>query len=168
VVVMLLPLSLAMDDGDFNHGGGIGCGGCLAAATVAAVVAVDNNWQRKQPATRALGGHGCGRGHGSSGSSGGGYNCRETTAVGMAAVVALWWVGAVALVVAMAVAVAVAVAVVVAVAVAVAGAVAVAVAVVVAVAATTAVVVVVVRVSTPFLCAPALALLPFPFFKSSN
>jgi hypothetical protein len=51
-------------------------------------------------------------------------------AVATAAVVALWWVGAVAVVVAVAVAV--------------------------------------VRVSPPFPCAPASALLPIPFFKSSN
>jgi hypothetical protein len=48
----------------------------------------------------------------------------------MAAVVALWWVGAVAVAVAVALAVA--------------------------------------RVSPPFPCAPASALLPIPFFRSSN
>jgi hypothetical protein len=56
VVVLLLPLSLAMDDGEFDDGGGGGGGGggSPAAAAAAAVAAVDNNWQRKRPATRAL------------------------------------------------------------------------------------------------------------------
>ncbi len=60
VVVLLLPLSSAMYDGDFAHGGGGGGGGgggCPTAAAVGAVVAVaaveDNYWQ-KWPATRAL------------------------------------------------------------------------------------------------------------------
>jgi hypothetical protein len=46
VVVLLLPLSLAMDNGEFDHGGGGGSGGGLVAATVVAVAvaAVDNNW----------------------------------------------------------------------------------------------------------------------------
>jgi hypothetical protein len=43
VVLLLLPLSLAMDDGELDHVGG-GCGsGSLAAAAAAAVVLVDNN-----------------------------------------------------------------------------------------------------------------------------
>ncbi len=50
-VLLLLPLSLAMDDGEFDHVGG---GGGPAAAAVAAVVVVDNNWQQKRPATRSL------------------------------------------------------------------------------------------------------------------
>ena len=54
MVVLLLPLSLAMDDGEFNHGRGGGGGGGLVAAAAAAVVAVDNNWRQKWPATRAL------------------------------------------------------------------------------------------------------------------
>jgi hypothetical protein len=45
VVVLLLHLSLAMDDGEFNHGAGGGGGGGLAAAAAAAVAAVDDNWQ---------------------------------------------------------------------------------------------------------------------------
>ncbi len=57
VVVLLLPLSLPMYDGEFDHSGGSGGGGGLASAVVAAVVAVaaveDNYWQ-KRPATRAL------------------------------------------------------------------------------------------------------------------
>ncbi len=61
-------------------------------------------------------------------------------AVATAAVAALWWVGAVAVAVALALALALAVAVAVAVS----------------------------RVSPPFPCAPASALLPIPFFKSSN
>ncbi len=51
MVVLLLPLSLAMDDSEFDHGGGGGGGGGLAAA--AAVVAVDDDWQQKLPAMRA-------------------------------------------------------------------------------------------------------------------
>ncbi len=54
VVVLLLPLSLAMDDGEFDHGGGGGGGGGLAAAVAAAVAAVDDNWWQKRPETRGL------------------------------------------------------------------------------------------------------------------
>jgi hypothetical protein len=56
VVVLLLPISLAMDDGEFDHGGGGGGGGGggPAAAAAAAVATVDNDWQQKRPATRAL------------------------------------------------------------------------------------------------------------------
>ncbi len=50
----MLPLSLAMDDGEYNHGGGGNGGGGLAAAAAAAVAAVDNNWRQKRPAMRAL------------------------------------------------------------------------------------------------------------------
>ncbi len=55
MVLLLLPLSLAIDDGEFNHGdggGGVSSGG-PAAAAAAAVVAVDNNWRQKRPETRA-------------------------------------------------------------------------------------------------------------------
>ncbi len=51
---MLLPLSSAINDGEFDHGGGGGGGGGLAAAAVAVVAALDNDWQLKHPATRAL------------------------------------------------------------------------------------------------------------------
>jgi hypothetical protein len=56
VVVLLLPLSLAMDNGEFDEGGGGvgGGGGSPAAAAVAAVAAVDDDWWQKRPATRAL------------------------------------------------------------------------------------------------------------------
>ncbi len=54
VVLLLLPLSLAMDDGKFDHAGGGGGGGSLVAAAAAAVAAMDNNWQQKQLATKAL------------------------------------------------------------------------------------------------------------------
>ncbi len=54
VVLLLLPLSLAMDDGKFDHGGGCGGGGGPAAAAAAAVAAMDNNWRQKRPAMRAL------------------------------------------------------------------------------------------------------------------
>ncbi len=52
VVLLLLPLSLATDDGKFDHGGGGGGGGGPAAA--AAVAMMDDNWRQKQPTTRAL------------------------------------------------------------------------------------------------------------------
>jgi hypothetical protein len=56
VVGLLLPLSSAMDDGEFDHGGDGDGGGGLAAATAAAaaVAAVDDDWQQKHPAMRAL------------------------------------------------------------------------------------------------------------------
>jgi hypothetical protein len=54
VVVLLLPLSSAMDNGEFDHGGSGGGSGGLAAAAAAAVEAVDDDWRQKQPATRAL------------------------------------------------------------------------------------------------------------------
>ncbi len=54
VVLLLLPLSLAMDDGKFDHGGGGGGGGGSVAAAAAAVAALDNNWRQKRPAMRAL------------------------------------------------------------------------------------------------------------------
>ncbi len=53
MVLLLLPLSSAMDDGEFDHGGGVGGGGGPAAAAAAAVAAMDNDWRQKQPATRA-------------------------------------------------------------------------------------------------------------------
>ncbi len=49
-----MPLSLAMDDGDFDHGGGVGGGGGPAAAAAAVVAAMDDDWRQKRPATRAL------------------------------------------------------------------------------------------------------------------
>ncbi len=50
-----MPLSLAMDDGEFDHGGGSGGNGGPAAAAAAAVaaMAMDNIWWQKLPATRA-------------------------------------------------------------------------------------------------------------------
>ncbi len=56
MVVLLSPLSLAMDDGEFDDGGGGGGGGGggPAAAAAAAMAAVDDNWRQKRPATRAL------------------------------------------------------------------------------------------------------------------
>jgi hypothetical protein len=60
VVVLLLPFSSSMYDGEFDPGCGGGGRGSPAAAAAAAVVAVavvaaveDNYWQ-KWPATRAL------------------------------------------------------------------------------------------------------------------
>jgi hypothetical protein len=54
VVLLLLPLSLAMDDGKFDHGGDGGGGGGPAAAAAAVVAATDDNWRQKRLATRAL------------------------------------------------------------------------------------------------------------------
>ncbi len=54
LVVLLLPLSLAMDDGKFDHSGGGGGGDGSVAAAVAAVAALDDDWRQKRPATRAL------------------------------------------------------------------------------------------------------------------
>jgi hypothetical protein len=42
VVVLLLPLSLAMDNGEFDHSSGGGGGGGPVAAAAAAVAVVDN------------------------------------------------------------------------------------------------------------------------------
>ncbi len=54
MVLLLLPISLAVDDGEFNHHGGGGGGGSPAAAAAAAGAVVDNDWQQKRPASRAL------------------------------------------------------------------------------------------------------------------
>ncbi len=54
VVLLLLPLSSPMDDGEFDHGSGGGGGGGPAAAAAAAVAATDDDWRQKRPATRAL------------------------------------------------------------------------------------------------------------------
>jgi hypothetical protein len=45
VVLLLLPLSLALDDGEFDHGGGGGSSGGPATAAVMTGAAVDNNWR---------------------------------------------------------------------------------------------------------------------------
>ncbi len=44
VVLLLLPLSSAINDGELDHGGGGGGGGGLVAAVAAAVVGVGDNW----------------------------------------------------------------------------------------------------------------------------
>ncbi len=57
LVVVLMPLSLPMYDGEFDHGGDNGgCGGPTAAAVAAveAVEAAKDNLSAKRPATRAL------------------------------------------------------------------------------------------------------------------
>ncbi len=54
MVLLLLPLSLEMDDGEFDHGGGGGGSGGPVAAAAAAVAAMDDDWRQKRPATRAL------------------------------------------------------------------------------------------------------------------
>jgi hypothetical protein len=43
VVLLLLPLSSTMDDGELDHGSGDGSGGNLAAAVAVAVAVVDND-----------------------------------------------------------------------------------------------------------------------------
>ncbi len=53
MVLLLLPLSLAMDKGKFDHSGGVGGGGGPAAAAAAAVAAMEDDWQQKRPAMRA-------------------------------------------------------------------------------------------------------------------
>ncbi len=52
----MLPLSLEIDNGEFDHGGcgGGGGGPAAAAAAAAAVAAMDNDWQQKRLAMRAL------------------------------------------------------------------------------------------------------------------
>ena len=52
MVLLLLPFSLAMDDGEFDHGGGSGGGGGPEAAATGA--AVDNDWRLKWPAMKAF------------------------------------------------------------------------------------------------------------------
>jgi hypothetical protein len=54
VVLLLLPISLAVDAGEFDHGGGGGGGGNPAAAAAAVGVVVDGDCWQKRPATRAL------------------------------------------------------------------------------------------------------------------
>ncbi len=54
MVLLLLPLSLAFDDGKFDHSGGGGGGGGPGAVAVAAVVAMDDDWRKKRPVTRVL------------------------------------------------------------------------------------------------------------------
>ncbi len=50
MVVMLLPLSLAVDNGEFNHGGGGGGSGGPGVAAAKAVAVVDDRggiqWQQ--------------------------------------------------------------------------------------------------------------------------
>ncbi len=41
-----------MDDGEFDHGGGSEGGVGPAAAAVAAVAVMDNDWRQKRPAMR--------------------------------------------------------------------------------------------------------------------
>ncbi len=54
MVLLLLPLSLAMDEGKFDHGGGGRGSGGLAAAAAVVDMAMDDGWRQKRPATRAL------------------------------------------------------------------------------------------------------------------
>ena len=54
MVLLLLPISLAVDDSEFDHRGGVGGSGGPVAAAAAAGAAVDDNWRQKRPAMRAL------------------------------------------------------------------------------------------------------------------
>ncbi len=53
MVLLLLPLSSAMDNGDFDHGGGGGGSGGPVAVAAAAVAAMDDDWRQKWPAAKA-------------------------------------------------------------------------------------------------------------------
>ncbi len=54
MVLLLLPLSLAMDDSEFDNGNVIGSGGSPVAAAAVAQVVVNDDWQQKRLAKRAL------------------------------------------------------------------------------------------------------------------
>jgi hypothetical protein len=54
VVLLLLPFSLAIEDGEFDHVSGDGGSGGPAAVAAVVVATTDNDWRQKQPATRAL------------------------------------------------------------------------------------------------------------------
>jgi hypothetical protein len=45
VVLLLLPLSSTVDEGEFDHGGGGGGSGGLTALAAVAGGAVDDNWR---------------------------------------------------------------------------------------------------------------------------
>ncbi len=54
-MVLLLPLSLSVYNGELDHsGGGGGGGGPAAVAAAMAVAEVENNYWQKRPAMRAL------------------------------------------------------------------------------------------------------------------
>jgi hypothetical protein len=53
MVLLLLPISLAVDDSEFDHSGGSGGNGGLVAAAAVAGAAVDDDWRQKRPAMRA-------------------------------------------------------------------------------------------------------------------
>jgi hypothetical protein len=54
VVLLLLPISLAVDNSEFDHHGGGGGSGGPAAAAAAAGAAVDDDWRQKRLAMRVL------------------------------------------------------------------------------------------------------------------
>ena len=59
VVVLLLPLSLSMYDGEFNYSGGGGGGGgpvVAVVAVVAAVAAVGDNYRQKAAGNQSVDG----------------------------------------------------------------------------------------------------------------
>ncbi len=47
MVVLLLPISLTVDNREFDHHGGGGGGGSLAAVAAVAGAVVDNDWRQK-------------------------------------------------------------------------------------------------------------------------
>jgi hypothetical protein len=53
VVLLLLPLSLAINDSEFDHNSGVDGGGGPAAVAALAAAAVDEDWRKKRPAMRA-------------------------------------------------------------------------------------------------------------------
>ncbi len=48
-----MPLSSAIDNGDFDHGGGGGGSDGPVAVAAVVVAAIDDNWRQKRPATIA-------------------------------------------------------------------------------------------------------------------
>jgi hypothetical protein len=54
VVLLLLPLSPAINDGEFKHNGGSGSSGVPVAVAASVVAVVDDDWCQKWPATIAL------------------------------------------------------------------------------------------------------------------
>ncbi len=55
-MLLLLLISLAVDNGEFDHRGGGGGGGSPVAAAAAAGVAVDNNWRQKAAGNKSVDG----------------------------------------------------------------------------------------------------------------
>ncbi len=56
MVLLLLPISSAVDDGEFDHRGGGGGGGGPAAAAAAAGAAVEDGWRQKAAGNKSVDG----------------------------------------------------------------------------------------------------------------